>query len=276
MPGLTAFAASVLGPCETVADHTWDHGASAVLRVRDETGREWVVKRHGERERYEAELAAYQRWTPRLGSGAASLRSHDDARQAVLLTALPGEPGPWPGEPETHRRAGALLRLLHEAETPMPWPEFATAKLAEYEALLPTAGALLDADVLGFVRSELLAFPALGTAPLRVPCHRDYTPRNWLVSPAGVHVIDFELARPDVWVNDLTRLESGPWRGRPDLRAAFLSGYGREPGPADEAASRVCRALTALWLVVKAREYAQPDLEAANRQALRNFMNRGR
>jgi Ser/Thr protein kinase RdoA (MazF antagonist) len=129
---------------------------------------------------------------------------------------------------------------------------------------------------LDFVLSELVAFAALGTVPLRVPCHRDYTPRNRLVSTDGVHMIDFELSRADVWVNDLTRLESGPWRARPDLRAAFLSGYGREPGPADEAALRACRALTALWLIVKAREYAQPDLEAANRQALWNFMNRGR
>lgn len=210
-----------------------------------------------------------------VGQGAAaSLRAHDDALRAVLLSALPGEAGPWPGDEATHRRAGALLRLLHEAEPGEPWDGFADAKSAEYEQLLPEAVDLLSADVLDFVRAEVRGLAALDARPVRVPCHRDYTPRNWLVSGAEVRVIDFELVRRDVWVGDLARLETGAWRGRSELRAAFLSGYGRVPDAADAAVLRTCAVLTAARLVVAGHEYAERDLELANRQVLWNFMNR--
>jgi len=269
-----AFAASRLGPCEVIADHTWAHRASSVLRVRDAAGGEWVAKCHGERERYVAELAAYRSWVPALGDRAPMLRAHDDELQTLVLSALPGELSPWPGDEETHRQAGALLRRLHDSEPAAPWDDFAADKLAEYDELVPAASPLLPTDILECVRAEVLALASLDAVPSRVPCHRDYTPRNWLIDGSRVTVVDFELARRDVWINDLARLESGPWHGDPGLRAAFRDGYGRTPSAAEAGIARACRAVTAVWLVVKGRRYAEADLEAANRQGLQSFMNR--
>ena len=267
------YASRVIGPCEFEEDLSWGHRASTVLRVRDADGGRWVAKRHRERARYEAELAAYRKWAPGMGEYASRLRGYDDEGRLLVLAALSGEPT-WPGDAESHRWAGAALRLLHEAEPATPWDEFQMAKLTEFEDLAPQASQLLPVEVVDFVLTRILALAELEKVPMRVPCHRDYTPRNWLVDGERLRVIDFELARPDVWVNDLARLDSGAWQGRPELRAAFLEGYGRVPDAEDEVVFAACAALTAIWLVVRGREYGQPALEGENRRILGEFMKR--
>jgi len=270
---IIGYASRVIGPCELEEDRSWGHRASTVLRLRDAGGGSWVAKRHRERARYAAELAAYQQWAPGMGEYAARLRGYDDEGQLLVLSVLSGEPT-WPGDAESHRRAGVALRLLHEAEPATPWDEFQMAKLSEFEDLAPRASQLLPVDVVDFVLTRILALAELEKAPMRVPCHRDYTPRNWLVDGERLRVLDFELARPDVWVNDLARLDSGAWRGRPELRAAFLEGYGRVPDAEDEVVFGACAALTAIWLVIRGCEYGQPALEGENRQILGEFMKR--
>jgi Phosphotransferase enzyme family len=201
------------------------------------------------------------------------LRGYDDEGRLLVLSALSGEPG-WPGDVASHRRAGGALRLLHEAAPATAWDEFQMAKLAEFEDLAPRASQLLPVDVVDFVLTRILALAELEKAPMRVPCHRDYTPRNWLVDGERLHVIDFEFARPDVWVNDLARLDSGAWRGRPELRAAFLAGYGREPDAEDEVVYGACAALTAIWLVVRGHGRGWRALVGENRRILGEFMKR--
>jgi Ser/Thr protein kinase RdoA (MazF antagonist) len=268
-------ASRVIGPCEFEEDRSWEHRASVVLRLRDAGGGRWVVKRHRERGRYAAELAAYQEWVPGMGECAPRLRGHDDEGQLLVLSALSGEPA-WPGDVASHRRAGGALRLLHEAEPGVAWDDFQMAKLAEFEDLAPRASQALPVDVVDFVLTRILALAELEKAPVRVPCHRDYTPRNWLVDGERLYVLDFEFARPDVWVSDLARLDSGAWRGRPELRAAFLEGYGRVPDAEDEVMYGACAALTAIWLVVTGRECGRPALEGENRRILGEFMKRRR
>jgi Ser/Thr protein kinase RdoA (MazF antagonist) len=109
---------------------------------------------------------------------------------------------------------------------------------------------------------------------LRVPCHGDYTPRNWLVDGERLHILDFASARTDVWVSDLTYLETGVWRERPELRAGFLEGYGRVPDAADEFVLWVCAALNATRLVVEARGCGRRTVEDENRRILGEFMKR--
>jgi len=270
---IIGYASRVIGPCELEEDRSWLHRASAVLQLRDARGGRWVVKRHRERERYETELAAYQTWVPALGSRAAGLRGHDDEGQLIVLSALPGAHS-WPGDADTHHRAGEALRLLHDSAPATPWDGFQAAKLADFEELAPQASQLLSKDVVDFVLTRILALSGLDNPPLSVPCHRDYTPRNWLVDGERLYVIDFELVRTDVWVNDLTRLECGVWRGDPKLRAAFLAGYGRTPSAEDELVLGVCAVLNATWLVVKGHEYGEGALAQENRRILREFMNR--
>lgn len=87
-----------------------------------------------------------------------------------------------------------------------------------------------------------------------------------------VSVVDFEWSRLDVWVVDLARLHLGIWTTRPDLRDAFLNGYGREPDDADRAMSHGCAALTTVWMLVKAHESRQQSFEDGNRAALQRLI----
>jgi thiamine kinase-like enzyme len=105
-------------------------------------------------------------------------------------------------------------------------------------------------------------------APAQVPCHHDYTPRNWLVRDGRLNVIDFEWSGLDARVADFARLHLGVWATRPDLREAFLEGYGHELSQADHGILHGCAVLTAVWLLDKARETRQPSFEDAIRRSL--------
>ncbi|MEO3930206.1 hypothetical protein ABGB07_41115 [Micromonosporaceae bacterium B7E4] len=277
---LAGYARQVLGPGQVVADRSWGHGVAGVLEVRDGDGTGWFVKGHGDPERYRRELAAYRRWVPGLGGHAPRLRAYDDERLALVLSAVPGEAGlSYVTDPEVQREAGVLLRRLHGTETLPPWTDLVAEKLAELDRLSVRASRLLEARELDFVRAELRNLSGVA-APARVPCHLDYGPRNWLVAPAGrqraerrVHVIDFEWAGPEVWVNDLNRLYFGPWRDRPDLADAFLAGYRRTLDDADRAVLHACGALTAVFIVVWAHGRGEPGFAQAWRQNLRRLMD---
>ena len=282
---LLDYALNVLGPCELVDDCTWSHRRSSVLRLRDASGVTWFLKAHRDRERYRAELTAYRGWVPALNDRAPRLRAYDSSRQAMILSAMPGEPAGWPAdtvdgrdaersdERAVHRDAGKVLGLLHNARPATRWDDFAADKIKEFDSLTSSAAALLRPRELGAARAEVETLAGL-PSPERIPCHHDYTPRNWLVHDGTVHVVDFEWSGLDVWVADLARLHLGIWATRPDLREAFLSGYGRDLGDGDRAVLHGCAVLTGVWLVVKAHETRQPSFEDASRAALLRLIDR--
>jgi hypothetical protein len=276
---LLDYANHVLGPCELAEDCTWEHRMSSVLRIRDASGVMWFLKAHRDRERYRAELTAYRYWVPALHDKAPRLRAFDSSLQAVILTSVPGAPAGWPtetvngpnadlsAERAVQREAGQTLRLLHNAQPPLAWTDLAAVKIKEFESLKSSAIELLQARQLATARAKIQPLADL-PAPLQVPCHHHYTPRNWLVHNGALHVIDFEWSGMDLWVADLARLHLGIWASRPDLREAFLTGYGRDLSDADHKALDGCAVLTAVWLVVKAHETRQPSFEDASRTAL--------
>jgi len=274
------YAEQVLGPCELEQDLSWAHGLSVVLRLRDAAGGFWFVKRHGDRDRHAAEVSAYRQWVPALHGNAPRLVAVSDPLATVILSAVPGKPAPWPAaeagllseadlqaEVDLHRQAGSLLRRFHQARPPVPADDVGAAKVAEFEALAPLASAVLGPRELAVARAEVETLIGL-RCPGQVPCHRDYTPRNWVVARTAQSVIDFELARLDVWLADLSRLHLGIWGTRPDLRDAFLTGYGRELTSTDRVILQGCAVLMAIWLLVKAREIGQRSLEDATHAAL--------
>jgi Ser/Thr protein kinase RdoA (MazF antagonist) len=165
----------------------------------------------------------------------------------------------------------ALLRRVHDAEPATAWDGFAAAKLAELELWAGRAAGLLDRRELDFARAKVRALAGLGQQ-LAVPCHLDYSLRNWLIADGRLSVIDFEWARHDVWVNDLIRLYLGAWPGRPGLRDAFLAGYRHEIGPADREILLGCAALHCVWLTVRAREYSDTAFSETSRQSLRRLI----
>jgi Phosphotransferase enzyme family len=258
---------------------------SSVLQLRDASGVAWFLKHHRDRGRYSSELAAYRNWVPALLDAAPLLCASDDSLLAMMLSAVPGEAARWPSpeatgpaadraaERRTQREAGKILRRLHEAQPALPWPDFAAVKVEEFGRLRLDAAGLLRPRDLALAGAEVAALAEV-TAPARVPCHHDYTPRNWLVQNGALSVIDFEWCGLDAWTADLARLHLGIWPGRPDLEEAFLTGYGRELTPADRQILHGCAVLTGVWLLVRAHETGQPSFEAGSRKALLRIINR--
>jgi hypothetical protein len=181
---------------------------SSVFRIRDAGGAIWFLKRHRDQERYRAELTAYRQRVPALHDAAPRLRASDDSLQAVILSAVPGKAAPWPAteatgppadrsaEQHVQREAGKVLRRLHGAQPPLPWPDFAEAKVQQFDRLKTAAAGLLRPQELNRAGEQVKALDQI-PAPPRVPCHHDYTPRNWLVSHGALHVIDFEWSGLD-------------------------------------------------------------------------------
>lgn len=281
-----SFTERVLGSCTVLADCSWGHRMSSVLRVRDASGTVWFIKRHGDRERYRAELTAYREWVPALRDAAPRLRAFDDSLRAMILSAAPGEAASWPAsntsgsvadrcaEREVQREAGKTLRRLHEAQPALPWPDFASVKIQQFDCLKRAAATLLRPGEIDRAGEEIAALGAI-PPPARVPCHHDYTPRNWLVMDGSLYVIDFEWSGLDARVADLARLHLGIWGTRPDLREAFLDGYGRELSLVDRRILHGCATLTGVWLLVKAHETRQPSFEETCRVSLLRIIEQG-
>ena len=104
-----------------------------------------------------------------------------------------------------------------------------------------------------------------------VPCHRDYGPANWLVTPDGAWsgVIDFEFAYWDVRVADFSRYPNWEWMDRPELLDAFFDGYGRSPTPKEEQQLIVARTQYAVGAISWGREHSYHGFEEEGRRALR-------
>lgn len=107
-----------------------------------------------------------------------------------------------------------------------------------------------------------------------MPCHCDYSPRNWLVAGENLHVIDFGDARPDVWVHDFGRLLLG-WHLPPEARSALFDGYGRTPSEEDMAVLRASYASDLVWGIVWTHEHGNARLEASCRELLVTLLTEG-
>ena len=212
-------------------------------RVTPPGGTAVFVKQHEQRGLYERELRALGEWCPRVAPVPAAnvprVLAHDDSLGAVMISELPGTDAETlahddPRLPEMHRRAGVYLRELHRTPIGVATADVAAlaARLVRYAAA--GRGHLRD-ELVDWLAAQVGDGSALLDGPL-VAGHGDYSPRNWLVDAHpdgtfGLGVIDFERARPTIWIEDIQRMVHDHWRGRPDLRNAFLSAYGREWTP---------------------------------------------
>jgi Ser/Thr protein kinase RdoA (MazF antagonist) len=271
-PDIQPFVRGALGGFTVVEDKTWSDGRRpTVLHVRDRAGREWYVKRNVLAVVYHREIRAYSRWAAALGERAPRLVASDDDLLALLVTALPGaSPANWQ-DVNVQREAGRILRRLHHAESLPPIDDIVDAKLEELDRAAPSALGLVGAKVVDLARSrlkELVAITPLG----RVPCHLDYSPRNWLVDDGRLSVIDFGDSGPDAWVNDLGRLFLG-WDISDEAKEAFLDGYGRTPNADEYELLEACYAARMIESIVFAREYGLTEAEAGCRRVLANLLD---
>jgi thiamine kinase-like enzyme len=131
--------------------------------------------------------------------------------------------------PEQHRQAGAWLAQLHSLphldDDPLP-P--AAALIRRWQAWRRRADDRLASSLLTSIDQALDSHHHHAAAQ-RVPCHRDFTPANWLITADhDFGVIDFEHARADLWLSDCARLANHHWPQQPACATAFWAGYGRQ------------------------------------------------
>jgi aminoglycoside/choline kinase family phosphotransferase len=260
---LAKVARRVLGACEVTAVL----GAS-VIRIRDDRGQEFVVKQHGSRAKHDREVHAYQRWTAALGSSAPRIIAADSRAMMIIITTLPGKPCRDECIAAAHQQAGALLRRFHDAEPPrdLPWfPGWLNHRVRHWSIQARTLLSHADTVV---INRHLTALTELGM-PRGVPCHLDFQPRNWMVDNSGnVAVIDFEHARTDLPARDFVRLRFRVWASRPDLREAFLAGYGRRLTAAEEKLIWHLGALDVLTALARGQQSGDATLTASGHATL--------
>lgn len=274
---LRDFARAALGPVAEVEELSWDHGESSVWRVRGRGGAAILkVHRQGGR-KFEQELTAYRDWLPRLaptleeGTGVPELLAVRTAvPRALLLSHEAGELADGPSsagrrEADAHRRAGAFLRSLHalevEASDPLPLGHAYAKRITNWSR---RARSSVPSATLADMRAMASEATAFVERHGRVPCHRDFTPRNWLVDRGASRlvIIDFEHARSDLYLEDLLRLFVGEWRRAPKLAEPFLEGYGRQLTEDEEEALARLGALWSLATIHWAKEHGDAAFEA--------------
>jgi aminoglycoside phosphotransferase (APT) family kinase protein len=268
------------------------HGPCRVWQVSGPGGASGVVVKQFRGERaFAQERHAYERWLPQLPEETATLLAvHPAPVRALVLRRVAGEPlarAPvTPGlERAAHKRAGYFLRALHGVSAPdtdpMPLGDAVQRRCAAWLARVEPA---LAPDEHARLRERAAPAddPGLFAGARRVPCHRDFTPGNWLVSGPiddgkivgldGFFVIDFEHAHLDTPLIDLVKLWTDVWPDRPDLESAFFAGYGRNLGPTELAQLGVLAAMHAMATIAWAHEHADLQFQALGQRALRRVL----
>ena len=264
-----------LGEVHEAEDASWDHAASDVVRVVGARGSAFL-KRHKDRRKFDRERFAYADWCEGLEAAATLLAATGSPGPALLVQAAPGVPlaelDSLPTDVERAHwfRAGAFLAALHalphEDEDELSLPD---AWVRRAEAWVRRAGsAITRTEAKGVLALARAPWPESNDLPRRVPCHRDFTPRNWIVTEGSLAVIDFEHARPDWALVDLARaLEEVP-ESREDLAAALWSGYGADRAPLETFLPRVF-AVQAVAKIAWAAERGDAHFERSGRELLR-------
>jgi Ser/Thr protein kinase RdoA (MazF antagonist) len=235
---LAAFAERILGDGLTFEHRGWNLKVSKVWRVTATDGRACYLKQHEEARLHRQDVHASAAWVPLLPAVAPRLVASDLTLLAALFTEVRGRVMSEVGltEPDqrvAYRQAGMFARELHSLPLDIQQPSSPPARMrTRMERSCEEARDLIDGSTLKW------ALDAIGDGSVfdgerLVPCHRDYSPRNWLVDFEGVRlvwgVIDFERGYPDSWLFDVQRMWNDEWVSRPDLKEAFFDGYGRNP-----------------------------------------------
>jgi Ser/Thr protein kinase RdoA (MazF antagonist) len=218
-------------------EHTLEWLARApnvVIAVELDGGPAVVSQRFGSPRAFAQACAALEWFAGREQLGGARIARAlriDAAARVLVVERLPGARAPT--NVDGHRAAGRFLAALHALALPDPDPlPLAEALRRRHRAWRQACGDRLTPEQLRVV-DELCPTAELFADVRRVPCHRDFTPDNWLWDGQQLAVVDFEHARLDLAVGDLAKLAVGVWSRAPRLATAFFDGYGSPLGAAD-------------------------------------------
>ncbi|MFY0536621.1 aminoglycoside phosphotransferase family protein [Nannocystis pusilla] len=201
-----------------------------------------------------------------------ALLACDLSTRTLALSASPGERLSLGTHapalvPAAHAAAGRFLRALHELPVAdddlMPLVDAVAARQSEWHARARDLLTPAERDALQRLAARRDAFAGVR----RVPCHRDFTPDNWLLGADGLCVLDFEHARLDAPEADLVKLCADVWPDRPDLAEAFFAGHGPLT-PDATARLDVLLALHAAATLAWAERHDDPAFRALGRRAL--------
>lgn len=282
---LRAWAERTIGPIAELEDRSRAFGRmSLVWRLEAADGGQFYLKRHEGRLLYERELMALRDWVARLPEGARQMAvpmvATADELDAMIFEAAPGE---IVEEAEltseelraAYQMAGAFAAALHA----LPCDGCGAAVGYEQELVGKIEGWFelydgvegLDAELKRFVQDAVVADGVFRDAVL-VPAHMDYSPRNWLIhrddGALWLYVIDWERARPELWVQDAQRLSEDHWFRDPALREAFFLGYGREPSEVEERQLKLLNLAATVPTIGWARAREDHRFEAWAREVL--------
>ena len=247
----------VLGPVEIVDDASVRPHFCRILCVETRSGEHSFVKWYASVSDYQRECDALTLYTPALGTDAPRLIAHDEALRMVLISRVPGESAvlseaQW--DPLVHYRAGILVRRLHESAAPVVSDQFGRQSARRFENAASALGEVLEGSLVAQARLFIARAMDVEAVTL-VPTHRENHPRHWVIDPGGhARIIDFGMCEYDPWVVDAFALENEYWRVDPQLRIAFLEGYGRDISEEDEALLRAHHAVRALEGIVEAQK----------------------
>ncbi|MFE7624156.1 aminoglycoside phosphotransferase family protein [Streptomyces sp. NPDC057509] len=236
------------GNPDKAEDVSWDRGDSRVWRVPT-AGTEVFVKLSPSPKDYEREVAGYAYAARVLApQEAPRLLAADPGLQAIMTSLQPGSvvrglPLGRKEELRVHERAGNLLRRWHNASAPASKQDRDTIRetmagqASEAAACLETTAGHLDDRQHALVQCVAHELPQLAAKLPVVYRHGDYATRNWLWDPHhGYGVIDFEMSAHGVAVEEFVWLCGAVWAPRPDLKAAYFTGYGRTLSDSEERA----------------------------------------
>ncbi|MFJ8364440.1 phosphotransferase [Streptomyces sp. NPDC093984] len=256
--------------------HDWPRSRVWELEAAGEVRR--FVKVSPSEKFFTRETRAYRHVLPALGHGRAPHLADSRAEDLVLLlTAVPGTPAAgialsgaeWRA---VHQQAGTLCARLHEAgELDRTDRAEAGASLEAAadgtEKYLARAGDRLTEDERQVIRDYAAQLRRVGPVSVGY-IHGDNQPKNWLRSPAGLALVDFERTRPAARVQDFVILAVTEWLDHPDREKAFLQGYGREFTDAERHALRCLTALDAVNCLAWGPDNDHPEVTARGRRTL--------
>lgn len=288
-----SFVEGMLGSDLSWADHSTPHGSSKVWEVRrngpEQSGSEnrWFVKQYSHVRKFRQEIAAYRNWLPELSAAgfsvpslSATMEKRRESTLVAVLTAVPGvvvsSAGSTDNDVEAvYLEAGRFLRMLHDVPVrdsdSVPLDQAVAQRLENWSRRAQSRWSASDSVRRAIARARTSVACFIGEH--RVACHRDYTPRNWIVDCTGggrtqVGVIDFEHARLDAAMIDVARLQEETLIDRPKCAEAFWRGYGQAPTDRQLTQIRVLSLLHAISTFTWAIEHGDAVLAALGQRLL--------
>lgn len=288
--GLVDFARRQIGGRVRIENSSRDFGRpSIVWRLTGADGTRVWLKRCETSRQFRRELLGLERYVPALGEqswwSSPTLVACDREAEIILMTEVEGEllTGATVSADEERtifRLAGRFARKLHGLTGVAPDDNAPAMQFRDrLERYLAAGEGSVDGGTADWARRLIDRACARGAVGA-VPCHRDFSPRNWLLqrTATGIRfgVIDWERGGADVWLQDVQRMAYDHWHSKPALRDAFFEGYGRAPTEVERLQLDAICTVGAIASVAWAKAHNDPTFAAVSRDIVERVRARHR